>query len=91
VTSFNFNNMFKKIFNFLGEHVVSFINNGGWLTVLVLGFIGLVCAIVGHYGTVGFNWKWFLFFELPLYVFCGWAIWVGIIKPIKNNRDIFKL
>lgn len=83
--------MFKKIFNSLGEHVVSFINNGGWLTVLVLGFIGVVCAIVGYYGKVGFNWKCFLFLELPLYVFCGWAIWTGIIKLIRDNRDIFNL
>ena len=43
--------------------------------VLTLGFIGIICAIIGHYGTMGFNWKWFVFFELPLYLFCSWALY----------------
>ena len=36
-----------------------------------------------------FNWKWFLFFELPLYAFCGWALY-KVFKLIKNNPDVFK-
>lgn len=39
--------------------------------VLTLAFFGIVFAIIGHYGTIGFNWKLFVFFELPLYLFWG--------------------
>ena len=46
--------------------------------VLTLAFFGIVFAIIGHYGTMGFNWKLFVFFELPLYLFWG----VGIICNI---------
>ena len=45
------------------------------LSIFLIAILGIVMAIVGHYGTVGFNWKWFLFFELPLYLFCIWALY----------------
>ena len=43
--------------------------------VLILAFFGITLAIIGHYGTMGFNWKWFIFFELPLYLFCTWTLY----------------
>lgn len=82
----------KKFIAFLnksGEQLHKFISNGGWLSILVFAFIGIVLAIIGYYGTVGFNWKMFVFAELPLYAFCGWALY-KVFKLIKNNPDIFK-
>lgn len=62
--------MFKKI----GEKVYNFVNEHlEW--VFALAGIGIACALIGHYETMGFNWKWFLFFELPIYLFCAWAIY----------------
>ena len=43
--------------------------------VLTLTFFGILFAIIGHYGIMGFNYKWFFFFELPLYIFCIWALY----------------
>ena len=86
------NIMGEKIKNLLsnaGEQLHKFISNGGWISILVFAFFGILFAVVGHYGTMGFNWKWFLFFELPLYAFCGWALH-KVFKLIKNNPDVFK-
>ena len=80
---------FMAILNKAGEQLHKFISNGGWLSILVFAFIGIVLAIIGYYGTVGFNWKMFVFAELPLYAFCGWALY-KVFKLIKNNPDIFK-
>ena len=44
------------------------------MIVFTLAFIGIACAMIGHYGLHGFDWRWFVFFEGPLYVFCGWAL-----------------
>lgn len=79
----------EKIMQKIHKKTTEFIGNGGWLTILVFGGLGLIFAIVGHYGTMGFNWKWFLFFELPLYCFMGWAIY-QIFKMIKNHPDVFR-
>lgn len=79
-------NFFKKSFIKIGRCVYDFINNGGLYTVFALAAIGIICAIVGHYGTVGFHWKWFLFFELPLYIFCGWAVY----SMVKMRNDFEK-
>jgi len=53
---------------------------------LTLAFFGITFAIVGHYGTIGFNIKWLLFFELPLYLFCTWALYKAykLYKMIKQ-------
>lgn len=75
-------NVFMKFGEFLHKHFEDFTKP----FVLILAFIGITCAIVGHYGTVGFNWKWFCFFELPLYVFCIWALYSAykLYKQTKN-------
>ena len=56
--------------------------------VLSLGFFGILFAIIGHYGTIGFNLKWFLFFELPLYLFCAWALYSGykLYNKVRNKN-----
>ena len=66
-----------KLFN---KHFEYFIKP----TVLTLAFFGITPAIIGHYGTMGFNWKWFIFFELPLYLFCTWALY-RIYKLLKHK------
>lgn len=78
-----------KLFKLIGEKIHYGISNGGWVTVLVFAFIGIAFAIIGYYGTVGFNWKMFLFAELPLYLFCAWAL-SKVFKLIKDNPDTFK-
>lgn len=66
-----------------------FFENGGIGIVFAFAAFGIAMAVIGHYGKMGFNWKWFLFFELPLYIFLGWAIykayliWKEIIKEEK--------
>ena len=57
--------------------------------VLVLAGIGIACAIIGHYMQMGFKPLWFLFFELPLYVFLGWACWT-CWKMWKRFKDLEK-
>ena len=79
-----------KLFKLIGEKIHYGISNGGWLSILVFAFIGIAFAIIGYYGTVGFNWKMFVFAEIPLYAFCIWAL-SKVFKLIKNNPDIFKL
>lgn len=73
--------MFYKIGKFLHENFDDFTKP----VVLSLFSVGIVCAVVGHYGVMGFKWKWFLFFDLPLYIFCGWALWSGY-KLYRESR-----
>ena len=72
------------MFKWIGEKVYNFVNNNLGF-VFALAIVGIILAVVGHYGTCGFNIWWFLLFELPLYIFCGWAIYkvVQIFKNIK--------
>lgn len=73
------------MFKWIGEKVYNFVNNN-LVLIFVLAGIGIAFAIIGHYGTMGFNWKWFLFFELPIYLFCGWAIYKTIRLFKKIDR-----
>lgn len=43
--------------------------------VFTVAILGIIAAIIGHYATAGFSLGWFLGLDLPLYVFCGWALW----------------
>lgn len=79
-----------KILTKIGEALHKCISNGGWVAVLVFAFFGVLFAMVGYYGEVGFNWKMFLFAELPLYLFCGWALH-KVFKLIINNPNVFKI
>lgn len=73
----------------LAKLIYDFVNDGGWRCILALGFFGIVIAIIAMYGKCGFNWIRFILFDLPLFSFCGWAIYNGVYKVIKNNKDIF--
>lgn len=70
-----------KIYKFVGNHLN---------LVFGLASAGIVFALIGHYGTCGFNWKWFLFFELPLYLFCAWALikTAYVFKNFEQSRKI---
>lgn len=79
-------NLLFKIGKFLHNHFEDFTKP----FVLTLAFFGIVFAIVGHYGTMGFNLKWFLFFELPLYLFCIWALHAAYKLYKMTKRDDIK-
>lgn len=70
----------------IGKILHKFIRSGGWITILVIAIIGILAAIVSHYSLMGFNWKWFVFFEMPLYGFCGWAFY-NVFKTIKKFQN----
>ena len=81
--------MIRNLINICGNKIHWFLTDGGWRVILLFAFIAIVFAMVGFYGTHGFDWKWFLFLHCPLYIFCGWALY-NVFKLIKNNPDVFK-
>lgn len=81
----------NKAFTYVGNKVYNFILNGGWLSCLIFAFLGIAMAIIGYYGKHGFSWISFLLFELPLYIFCIWALYQGVYKPIKKYPKYFTL
>ena len=78
-------NLIMKFGEFLHKHFEDFTKP----FVLILGFFGILFAIFGHYGQMGFNWKWFCFFELPLYLFCSWALYKAY-KLYKQTKKFNK-
>lgn len=76
----------KEALKKLNKTIHNFIKNGGWITVLMIAFFGILSAVVSHYSLMGFNWKWFVFFEMPLYGFCGWAFY-NVFKTIKKFQN----
>lgn len=79
----------EKILNKIGEKIHWFLSDGGWRVIIVFAVIAIMMAVVGYYGTHGFKLGWFLCLELPLYLFCGWAL-SKVFKLIKDNPDIFR-
>lgn len=61
----------------------NFINNGGWITIALIAFFGILSAVISHYSILGFDLKWFIFFEMPLYIFCGWVMY-NVFKMFKK-------
>ena len=61
----------------------AFLENEGGYVIFAIAVVAIILATVGFYGTHGFDWKWFLFFHLPLYIFCCWALW----KTMKTYRQ----
>ena len=68
------------------------LTNGGGYALFALALIAIAFAIVGFYGQNGFDWRWFVFFHLPLYIFCAWALWQAMkmyrstLKDIEENK-----
>ena len=71
----------------ISKFVYNFINSGGWRVVIILGFFGLVTTITAMYMRCGFDWWRFILADLPLFSFCGWALYrvYKIFKISKNN------
>jgi hypothetical protein len=65
----------------------NFIKNGAWITILMIAFLGILSAVISYYSILGFDWKWFIFFEMPLYVFCGWVFY-NVFKTIKRINKL---
>lgn len=69
-----------------------FLSNSGGYVIFGVAAVAIVLAIVGFYMQNGFEWKWFLFLHLPLYVFCGWALAMAFreyrkaLKNLKNRK-----
>ena len=74
-----------RILSWIGKKVTYIVENY-LLALVILAVLGIISAIIGHYGQLGFDWRWFVFFELPLYIFIGWAI----SKCIKMYKEIEK-
>lgn len=81
----------KKLANWIenswiGKRVVYIVENY-LLALIILAALGIILAIIGHYGKMGFNWRWFVFFELPLYLFLFWASCecIKMYKKLKKH------
>jgi len=55
----------------------------------IVGVIAIVFLIIAHYGLMGFHLGWFLFFEMPLYVFICWVFY-AIYKMHKRVKQLNK-
>lgn len=71
-------NGFKNIGDKFYLKFTDFLNTGGGYVLFVIALVAIAMAVVSHYYLLGFNLMWFLFFELPLYIFCGWALWKAL-------------
>lgn len=68
-----------KLFNYIKTHPMTIMLG----FVFSLAFFGIACAIISFYGLNGFDLKWFVFFHLPLYIFCGWALYQSFKMAFK--------
>lgn len=77
-----------RILGWIGKKVTYIVENY-LLALLILAVLGIISAIIGHYGQIGFDWRWFVFFELPLYLFLSWTSWkcIKMYKEIKKHDD----
>lgn len=50
-----------RILGWIGKKVTYIVENY-LLALVILAVLGIISAIIGHYGQVGFRWKWFVFF-----------------------------
>lgn len=75
----------KKLTKWIGEKVYAWVNRN--LPVMMgIAIVGIVCDVIGHYGQMGFNLTWFLFFELPLYLFLLWATY-SVLTTYRNYKN----
>lgn len=65
----------------------NFLNDGGGILFFSIASIGLGIIPIGHYIIGGFNWIWFLVFELPLYLFWAYAVYIEIHEYRKDFVD----
>lgn len=63
-----------------------FLNIGGGYVIFILAIVAIALATVGFYWGNGFDWRWFLFLHLPVYIFCCW----GMCTAFKEYRKFLK-
>jgi len=80
------NNGIKRFATRIGEKVYAWVK-GNMPVVIGVAVLGIICAIVGHYGQMGFHLGWFLWFELPLYMFLLWAVFSVWRKYHKYKKE----
>lgn len=81
-------NLFKNFGDKFYLKFTDFLESGGGYTLFVIALVAIAMAVVSHYFLLGFNLMWFLFFELPLYIFCGWALWKALKTYNETLADI---
>ena len=80
----------------IGLPIYNFINNGGWITCIIVGILGILLSMVGMFSTLIDIYKdedYFTFvfvgsidlIVLIVLVFSS----IKIAELIKNNKDIF--
>ena len=79
-------NLNDKLYNAFNKFLTDM--EGGYL-IFGVAIVAIIFAIIGFHGTTPFNWKWFVFFEIPLYGFCIWALWQAF-KMYKGHLDFMK-
>ena len=79
----------------IGNQVAKFINNGGWVTCIIIGAIGVLMAYMGHFLLVIEELRkgdfliaiFMITIDILLFVFIMWVAKnvVNTIKKIKKN------
>lgn len=87
----------KKIWDKLGNSVVNWVNNGGWITMCILGAFGIIMASSGMIMHLINFWHEdkatffaMLFIGLIVWGVAGFGIW-AIADIIKKNKKLFKI
>lgn len=81
-------NSLKKLGDKFYFNFNDFLKTGGGYTLFVIALVAIAMAVVSHYYLLGFNLVWFLCLELPLYIFCGWALWKALKMYNQTLADI---
>lgn len=79
------------------KFIADWINGGGWITCLILGFIGILLSLTGMWISLINLAKvdltsFFICLVVDLIVLgvSAFGLW-SVVKLIKNNKDIFKI
>lgn len=87
----------KKIWDKLGNSVVNWVNNGGWITMCILGALGIIMASSGMIMHLINFWHEdkaiffaMLFIGLIVWGVAGFGIW-AIADIIKKHKNLFKI
>lgn len=81
---------FKKLNETSYGKFTDFLTEGGFYIIFVIALVAMSLLMLGFYGKHGFDWRWFAFFHLPLYIFCGWALWqtLKMYRKMKKNKQL---
>lgn len=74
------------------EKFTEALNEGAGYPLFLFAVVAIIFAIVGFYAVNGFSLVWFLCLHLPLYIFCGWALWKAFRayqNTLKERRDVY--